>query len=106
MGKRPLLWRSMPAFSGLRCLVVDDEPRLRRVLVRLLEGDGFVCREAGSGVEALEALDSQPVPLMLSDVRMPLMDGVALLREVVKRWPDTAVVMVTAVADVDSAVNC
>src|SRR6185437_2868494 len=96
----------MAPHNGLQCLVVDDEPRLRRVLVRLLEGDGFVCREAGSGVEALEALESQPVPLMLSDVRMPLMDGVALLREVTKRWPDTAVVMVTAVADVDSAVNC
>lgn len=92
--------------NGLRCLVVDDEPRLRRVLVRLLEGDGFVCREAGSGVEALEALEREPVPLMLSDVRMPQMDGVALLREVTSRWPDTAVVMVTAVADVDSAVNC
>jgi response regulator RpfG family c-di-GMP phosphodiesterase len=92
--------------NGLHCLVVDDEPRLRRVLVRLLEADGFVCREAGSGVEALEALEREPVPLMLSDVRMPLMDGVALLREVTQRWPDTAVVMVTAVADVDSAVNC
>ncbi|HEX4561068.1 MAG TPA: HD domain-containing phosphohydrolase [Gemmatimonadales bacterium] len=92
--------------NGLHCLVVDDEPRLRRVLVRLLEGDGFICREAGSGVEALEALEKEPVPLMLSDVRMPLMDGVALLREVTHRWPDTAVVMVTAVADVDSAVNC
>jgi len=96
----------MASNNGLQCLVVDDEPRLRRVLVRLLEGDGFVCREAGSGVEALEALERQPVPLMLSDVRMPLMDGVTLLREVTQRWPDTAVVMVTAVADVDSAVNC
>jgi len=96
----------MAPHNGLHCLVVDDEPRLRRVLVRLLEGDGFVCREAGSGVEALEALEKEPVPLMLSDVRMPLMDGVALLREVTQRWPDTAVVMVTAVADVDSAVNC
>ena len=96
----------MPSNNGLQCLVVDDEPRLRRGQVRLLEGDGFVCREAGSGVEALEALEKQPVPLMLSDVRMPQMDGVTLLREVTQRWPDTAVVMVTAVADVDSAVNC
>ena len=96
----------MASHNGLQVLVVDDEPRLRRVLVRLLEGDGFICREAGSGVEALEALERQPVPLMLSDVRMPLMDGVTLLREVSTRWPDTAVVMVTAVADVESAVSC
>lgn len=96
----------MPSSTGLRCLVVDDEPRLRRVLVRLLEGEGFVCREAGSGVEAIEALTEEPVPLVLSDVRMPQMDGVTLLREIVSRWPDTAVVMVTAVAEVDSAVAC
>jgi len=92
--------------NGLQCLVVDDEPRLRRVLVRLLEGEGFRCREAGSGVEAVDALEREPAQLVLSDVRMPLMDGVRLLREIVSRWPDTAVVMVTAVADVESAVSC
>src|SRR6266851_3297100 len=84
----------------MQCLVVDDEPRLRRVLVRLLENEGFSCAEAGSGVEA------QPVPLVISDLRMPEMDGVTLLREIVVRWPDTAVIMVTAVAEVESAVAC
>jgi putative nucleotidyltransferase with HDIG domain len=96
----------MPAPNESRCLVVDDEPRLRRVLVRLLEGEGFACREAGSGIEALELLDQEPVPLVISDLRMPQMDGVALLREIIARWPDTAVIMVTAVAEVESAVAC
>jgi len=90
----------------MRCLVVDDEPRLRRVLIRLLEGEGFQCREAGSGVEALALLEQEPVPLMISDLRMPEMDGVALLREVTTRWPETAVIVVTAVAEVESAVAC
>ena len=90
----------------MRCLVVDDEPRLRRVLIRLLEGEGFVCREAGSGVEALAALEQESVPLLISDLRMPEMDGVALLREVTTRWPETAVIVVTAVAEVESAVAC
>jgi response regulator RpfG family c-di-GMP phosphodiesterase len=90
----------------MRCLVVDDEPRLRRVLIRLLEGEGFVCREAGSGVEALALLEIEPVPLLISDLRMPEMDGVGLLREVTARWPETAVVVVTAVAEVESAVAC
>jgi len=90
----------------MRCLVVDDEPRLRRVLIRLLEGEGFQCREAGSGVEALVLLEQEPVPLMISDLRMPEMDGVALLREVTARWPETAVIVVTAVAEVESAVAC
>jgi cyclic di-GMP phosphodiesterase len=96
----------MPQPNAMRCLVVDDEPRLRRVLVRLLEGEGFTCLEAGSGVEALEQLEQEPVPLVVSDLRMPQMDGVALLREIMRRWPDTAVVMVTAVAEVESAVAC
>ena len=96
----------MPPFAGMRCLVVDDEPRLRRVLIRLLEGEGFQCREAGSGVEALTLLEQEPVPLMISDLRMPEMDGVTLLREVTSRWPETAVIVVTAVAEVESAVAC
>jgi response regulator RpfG family c-di-GMP phosphodiesterase len=90
----------------MRCVVVDDEPRLRRVLVRLLEGEGFVCAEAGSGVEALQELEREPAPLVISDLRMPEMDGVTLLREIITRWPDTAVIVVTAVAEVESAVAC
>src|SRR5712664_877526 len=68
----------MPQPNAMQCLVVDDEPRLRRVLVRLLEGDGFSCAEAGSGTEALEMLQREPVPLVISDLRMPQMDGVTL----------------------------
>ncbi|HEU5260551.1 MAG TPA: HD domain-containing phosphohydrolase [Gemmatimonadales bacterium] len=96
----------MPQANGVKCLVVDDEPRLRRVLVRLLEGEGFTCSEAGSGTEALEMLRTDPVPLVISDLRMPQMDGATLLREIVARWPDTAVIVVTAVAEVESAVAC
>ena len=89
----------------LRCLVVDDEPRLRQVLCRLMRGDGFECFEAGSGIEALTVLEQRPVTLMLSDLRMPRMDGFELLQAVRERFPDTAVVMITAVADVDMAVR-
>jgi len=96
----------MTSHNGLACLVVDDEPRLRQVLVHLLENDGFHCREAGTGVEALRVMEADPAPLVLSDLRMPQMDGVSMLRELVQRWPDTAVVMVSAVADVSIAVEC
>ena len=96
----------MVSHNGLACLVVDDEPRLRQLLVHLLETSGFRCREAGSGVEALKALEADPVPLVVSDLRMPQMDGVSLLRQVAQRWPDTAVVMVSAVSDVEIAVKC
>src|SRR2546425_12262366 len=96
----------MPQPNAMHCLVVDDEPRLRRVLVRLLEGEGFVCQEAGSGTEALELMRHEPVPLVISDLRMPQMDGVTLLREVISRWPDTAVIVVTAGAAGGSAGAC
>src|ERR1700716_4137459 len=88
------------------CLVVDDEPRLRQVLVHLMRNDGFSCLEAGNGEEALAQLEQHPVTLVMSDLRMPKMDGLELLRRVRGRWPDTAVVMITAVADVEVAVSC
>jgi putative two-component system response regulator len=88
------------------CLVVDDEPRLRQVLVHLMKGDGFTCLEAGNGEEALAQLQHYPVTLVMSDLRMPKMDGLELLRQTRARWPDVAVVMITAVADVEVAVSC
>ena len=96
----------MPEPNASRCLVVDDEPRLRRVLVRLLEGRASPVAKRSSGTEALAADAPGPRPLVISDLRMPEMDGVALLREIIARWPDTAVIMVTAVAEVESAVAC
>lgn len=88
------------------CLIVDDEPRLRQVMMHLMRSDGFQCVEAANGIEALEQLEIYPVILVLSDLRMPKMDGFELLREIRSRFPDAAVVMITAVADVEIAVNC
>jgi response regulator RpfG family c-di-GMP phosphodiesterase len=92
--------------QSVDCLVVDDEPRLRQVLVHLMRNDGFRCFEASNGAEAIEVLERQPMMLVMSDMRMPRMDGIELLRQVRARWPDTAVVMITAVADVEVAVSC
>jgi putative two-component system response regulator len=88
------------------CLIVDDEPRLRQVLMQLMRNDGFTCLEAGNGEEATALLQQHTVTLVMSDLRMPKMDGIGLLREIRGRWPDTAVVMITAVADVEVAVSC
>lgn len=89
-----------------QCLIVDDEPRLRTLLARLLRGEGFACREASSGAEALVAMEEDPAPLVISDVRMPVMDGITLLRKVLERWPGTAVIVMTANAAVEGAVEC
>src|SRR5918992_1057411 len=89
-----------------RCLVVDDEPRLRQALVRLMQLEGFTCFECGSGVEALDILAREPIILLPTDLRMPKMDGAMLLREARERYPDVAVIMITAVAEVEVAVEC
>ncbi len=73
---------------------------------RLMQADGFECMEAASGVEALALQEADPMPLILSDLHMPVMDGNELLRQVAARWPETAVVMITAISDVDMAVKC
>ena len=88
------------------CLIVDDEPRLRQMLVHLMRADGFSCLEAENGEAAIAVLERQPVTLVMSDLRMPQLDGIGLLRQMRARWPDTAVVMITAVADVEVAVSC
>src|SRR5688500_5283303 len=88
------------------CLIVDDEPRLRQMLVHLMRNDGFTCFEAENGEAAIAVLERQPVTLVMSDLRMPKADGMGLLRQIRGRWPDTAVVMITAVADVEVAVSC
>ncbi len=88
------------------CLIVDDEPRLRQVLMHLMQHDGFTCLEAENGEQAIALMERHAVMLVLSDLRMPKLDGLALLREIRARWPDTAVVMITAVADVEVAVSC
>ena len=87
------------------CVVADDEAHLRRVLVRLMESEGFSCHEAANGRIALEILDRVPATVLLSDLHMPELDGLGLLAEVRTRFPDTAVIMITAVADVATAVS-
>jgi putative nucleotidyltransferase with HDIG domain len=89
------------------CLVVDDEPTVRRSVVRMLQAQGFNCFEAGSGREALGVLERiGDAPLVISDMRMPEMDGVGLLEAVRERYPDTSVIMLTGMTETTTAVDC
>src|SRR5262252_10588652 len=89
-----------------RILVVDDEEPVRDVVSVMLTTANFACSQVASGKEALALLDSgEQFELMLSDLMMPVMDGIALLEASKERFPDMPVVMVTAVTDVSVALN-
>jgi response regulator RpfG family c-di-GMP phosphodiesterase len=87
------------------CLIVDDEPRLRQILLHLMRADGFRCVEAANGIEALAQLERSPVTLVMTDMEMPKMGGTELLRQVRAKYPDVAVVMITGNTDVETAVG-
>jgi response regulator RpfG family c-di-GMP phosphodiesterase len=101
----PLVERSAPVESA-RCLVVDDDPMVRRTLSRVLQHHGMAVLEAQSGEEALALLAPSAVPLVITDLYMPGMDGLTLLREITRRHPDTAVLVLTGVAEVRTAIEC
>jgi putative nucleotidyltransferase with HDIG domain len=90
-----------------QAIVVDDEPVVRRALSRVLGQMGFTTREAGEGGEAIALLERDGAPsLVISDLRMPGVDGLGLLREVRQRWPDTSVIMLSGVAETSVAIDC
>ena len=91
--------------AGLTILVVDDEPVVLRSVQRLLVELGHDCRACATGQEAMEALQQEPVDLVISDIRLPEMDGFQILQRVHRTAPGTAVVLMTGYADVDTAVR-
>src|SRR5688500_5839365 len=99
---------AQPVVAGsAKCLVVDDEPGVRRFLIRMLQTQGFQCFEAASGREALRVLERiGEAPLIVSDMRMPEMDGISLLEAVRDRYPDTSVIMLSGASEPTTAIDC
>jgi two-component system NtrC family response regulator len=86
-------------------LVVDDEKNYTAVLSAVLEEDGFETFMANSGAQALEVLGREEISLVISDMKMPIMDGLTLLEKIKKRIPDMPVIIMTAHGTVDKAVE-
>lgn len=84
-------------------LIVDDEQSYRQLLSLVFEPDGHSVITAMNGREALEMLEVEQADLIISDVRMPDMDGISLLREARELYPDIGMVLMTAFATVDTA---
>ena len=86
-------------------LVVDDEPIIRDILVRKLTASGYKPVAVENGFEALDKMREKPFPVILSDIMMPGIDGIDLIKKVRVLYPDTAVVMITAVSNANAAIE-
>jgi len=84
-------------------LIVDDEQSYRQLLTMVFEGAGHRLRTARNGREAMDLLDEEPADIIISDVRMPDMNGIELLRDAREQQPDIGVILMTAFATVDTA---
>ncbi len=89
-----------------KVLIADDEFNIRRVLQAMLARAGYQIFSVEDGLEALEVLDEEgPFDAVITDLKMPRMDGMELLRSVTEMHPDTPVIMITAHGSVGSAVE-
>jgi len=88
-----------------RILIVDDESSLRDALARILTAEGYEVRQAGDGKEALGILGDSTFDFLLCDLRMPVMGGLDLLREVTARGIPGTVIMMSAFGTVETAVE-
>ena len=93
------------ADSSPACLLlVDDEAAILASLKRLLRPCGYAIFTATSGKTGLETLEQRPVDLVISDMRMPEMDGARFLEQVSERWPDTKRILLTGYSDTASTI--
>jgi len=93
-----------PAAEPATVLFVDDEASILSALRRLFRPQGYRVLLAEGGAAALALLEQEPVDLVLSDMRMPGMDGAQLLQTVRERWPDVARLLLTGYADIGSTI--
>lgn len=89
----------MEDFDPIKVLVVDDEEVMRNLMVKILEKAGYKVITATGGNAAKAILAQESIDMVLSDVKMPDMNGFDLLKEIKANYPHIAVIMMTAYAD-------
>jgi DNA-binding NtrC family response regulator len=95
----------MVAAKGLRILIVDDEPIVRKSLASWFEEEGYSVDVAASGRETLEKLTQEEWDIYLLDIKMPGMDGLELQRRIKDINPQATIIIMTAYASVETAVE-
>ena len=92
--------------AAVTVTVVDDEPVAQDVLVRAARSWHYGCQSASTAEQALELLEKNLTPIVVTDLRMPGRGGVWLVREIRRRWPQVGVIVLTAGCDQDAADEC
>ncbi|MBW1856007.1 MAG: sigma-54-dependent Fis family transcriptional regulator [Deltaproteobacteria bacterium] len=90
---------------GKKILIVDDEFNSRTLLAQLFQEDGYSADTAENGKTALEALKSTPFDILITDIRMPVMDGIELFHRAKEMYPHMPVILFTAYGTIEAAVK-
>ncbi len=88
-----------------KLLIIDDEERLRNLMARILQLEGYEVSTASTGREGLKKLQQDPVNVVLSDVKLPDINGIELTEQIKKSWPATEVIVLTAFGTINDGVR-
>ncbi|PZP41892.1 MAG: sigma-54-dependent Fis family transcriptional regulator, partial [Pseudopedobacter saltans] len=86
-------------------LLIDDEIKLRSLLARILEREGYEVKQAGDFKTALKMLSKEKLPLILCDVRLPDGNGVEMISHILKLYPNTLIILMTAYGNISDGVQ-
>ena len=89
-----------------KILVIDDERSIRNIIGELLEMEGHTVKTAENGAAGYKMVCDEPFELVISDIKMPEMDGIELLDKLIETHPDQTVVMISGHGNIDTAVEC
>jgi response regulator RpfG family c-di-GMP phosphodiesterase len=97
---------TLTPISSVAVTVVDDEPCIQNILVRAATAWHYPCQAASTAEQALELLEQQLTPIVVTDLSMPGQGGVWLVREIRRRWPEICIIVLTAGQDAEAAAEC
>jgi DNA-binding NtrC family response regulator len=90
---------------AISILIVDDEQEIRDSLSEVLSDEGYLTETAEDGAKALERIEEGTFDIVISDIRMPNLDGISLLKKIVTIAPDTFVIVITAMGTTETAID-
>jgi DNA-binding response OmpR family regulator len=88
--------------SRRKVLLVEDDPILRNLIKEVLTADKYICHPVNDGREALETVNTETFDAVITDVKMPYIDGIRLTRELSKKYPDMPILIMTGFAHIHS----